>query len=547
MLIDAVIIEKLSGEHEELAQKAVKGIADVNYRLSKKILSKRGEHIVRARASELAYKIALYLYKNKIDPKNYVALRKNGKLRSLGAAGFFIDGKKCGYADVYDTSGIAVIHPNREVEGRNFGEWKDKYPRMWEKVKESFAKPEVSGYYKFLDEHNNTRDKFMAIRRIPGTKLNLTIAVNIDEYFIPVHREIKEAETAHLNSVKKDIKASSEALSTSVKTMSLMAVIALALLCVLFGFWFAGTLSRPIVKLRDGVKNIGRGNFEVKVEEKGSLETKELAIAFNSLGRELATYMDNLKKEVSARQAVESEINIARDIQQSLLPRTFPPFPERKEFEIYASLTPAKEVAGDFYDYFFIDKNKLAIIIGDVSGKGIPAAFFMAVSRTLIKNICMQERNPAKALSRTNDVLSIDNDAAMFVTLFLAYYNIETGELQYANGGHHQALITDKNANVRSFGMCGDPALGIIPEYEYKSGEFLIKTGEIMILFTDGITEAPNKSHEQFGEERLTQLLIENNHLTLKETSAKVIENVLEFEKGKRFDDITLVLFKRLI
>jgi sigma-B regulation protein RsbU (phosphoserine phosphatase) len=300
------------------------------------------------------------------------------------------------------------------------------------------------------------------------------------------------------------------------------------------------------VSLKEGVKNLGKGEFSVKVQEKGTQETVELAQVFNQLGSQLSEYMDNLKSETAAREAVESEIRIARDIQQSLLQKTFPPFPGHDEFELFALLEPAKEVAGDFYDYFFIDKKRLVVMVGDVSGKGVPAAFFMAITRTMLKNICQLEHDPGKVLKRVNDMLCEENDACMFVTVLLGIYDIETGELHYANGGHNEMLKLGSNGEFDKFGMLSNVALGVMPGAKFTTAKYQLEPNDVLALYTDGLIEAVGADEQLYGEERFRKSFKENSDLSVNFLAAAVIEDVTAFEQGQRFDDITLMILKRI-
>jgi len=193
---------------------------------------------------------------------------------------------------------------------------------------------------------------------------------------------------------------------------------------------------------------IGKGDFDVPLPGITSGdEIGKLTDSFAAMQVALKQYMENLKETTVAKEKIESELRMAREIQLDIIPRTFPPFPERKEFDLYAIIEPAKEVGGDFYDFFFIDENNLCIVIGDVSGKGVPAALFMAVTRTLIKSKTSKNLNPEQVLARVNEDLSIDNTTSMFVTIFLAIFNTQTGELRYSNGGHNVPYLLRGDGN----------------------------------------------------------------------------------------------------
>jgi sigma-B regulation protein RsbU (phosphoserine phosphatase) len=242
---------------------------------------------------------------------------------------------------------------------------------------------------------------------------------------------------------------------------------------------------------------------------------------------------------------MESEVRIARHIQESLLPRTFPPFPDHPELSLFASNIPAKEVAGDFYDFFFIDEERLVLTIADVSGKGIPAALFMAVCRTLLKDVCLEVDDPAIALARVNRALCQDNDACMFVTLYLAYYEVATGRLTFANAGHEEALLLDPSGSAKPFGRMGDIALGVVCDQSYRRGEVRLARGETLFLYTDGVHEAFSPAAEPYGRKRLGRLLSKAHHLPVEELAGAVLTDLATFQQDRQHDDITLLVLRR--
>ena len=210
-----------------------------------------------------------------------------------------------------------------------------------------------------------------------------------------------------------------------------------------------------------------------------------------------------------AKESVESELRHARQIQESLLPRVFPPFPDRTEFDLYAKNAPAKDVAGDFYDFFFLDEDHLAVLIADVSGKGVPAALFMAVNRTLMKTVCRKGVGPAESLRAANEILSRDNDACMFTTMFLAVFNVRTGGLTYANAGHNPPVIVSRDRTLRTLESMGDVFLGVETGVSYHEGRTRLEPGDLLMLYTDGVTEAAAPDGSFFGEERLAGFMAE--------------------------------------
>jgi phosphoserine phosphatase RsbU/P len=205
--------------------------------------------------------------------------------------------------------------------------------------------------------------------------------------------------------------------------------------------------------------------------------------------------------------AVQRDLSTATRIQQSLLPKTFPPFPHRSEIEVYAEMLTAKEVGGDFYDFYFLDEDRLAFAVGDVSGKGIPAAIYMAVSRTLLKAVAFQVGNPGEVLRRLNTLLIPESDAATFVTVFFGVLNVRTGEVQFSNGGHNPPYLVRATGEVEQLPMTDGMLLGKITDAEYETKRLRLAKGDSIFVYTDGVSEAMDLEMNQYCEERLEAYL----------------------------------------
>ncbi len=540
-------IDDLTRQNIESATEGVEAIAGKNYELSEAILGRYGEKIVEMKARSAANELSLLLAGR--SEYDYPELRGDERLRKIATEDIYSEfpaPRRAGYIDVGDETGHSLWHPNQSVEGRNFAEWKEEFPDMWEYVVRSFREEEVRGYYTFLDrELDLPRKKYMVTRRVKDTPFIVYATVNIDEYFLPVHEAIREAGEGAALEAEREIEASAERLSILIKDRSFYLGLFVLLLGGALGLVLAARISRPIRRLRDGVEKLGEGDFSVEVPSGGATETAELSRAFNRLGGRLKEYMENLEREVSAREAVESEVRIARQIQESLLPHSFPPFPDHSEFDLFAVNLAAKEVAGDFYDFFLVDDDRLALVIADVSGKGIPAALFMAVTRTVIKNVCSRESDPGRALTEANRTISQDNEACMFVTLILGFYRISTGEFTFANAGHDEMLLAGGEGTIQPFGLMNGVALGIVEDRVYESGEKTINPGQTLVFYTDGVTEATSPENELFGKERLKKLLRETAGRSAREICDRVRAAVTEFQQGKQFDDVTVMVLKR--
>ncbi|MBN2001291.1 serine/threonine-protein phosphatase, partial [candidate division KSB1 bacterium] len=225
------------------------------------------------------------------------------------------------------------------------------------------------------------------------------------------------------------------------------------------------------------------------------------------------------------------------------------PFPDRKEFDLYAVANPAREVGGDFYDFFCIDEKHLGLVIGDVSGKGVPAALFMAITRTLIKTAATDELCPKATLEKVNSIIYPENPSSMFVTVFYAVYNTETGNIYFANAGHNLPFIKRTGGRVETVHKTRSIALGIMKNLELEKSTLKLNQGDSILFYTDGLTEAENGIHDMFEEERVEQFLKDlpqgNN---MRNVIDLLLKSVEKFVGGvEQFDDITILALKRLI
>lgn len=310
-------------------------------------------------------------------------------------------------------------------------------------------------------------------------------------------------------------------------------------------------LTRPMERLAGAVAALGKGNLEARVPESGSRdELGELSRAFNRMTAQLKEHVEARTRETAARQAVESELRVAREIQTSLLPRKFPPFPQRPEFDLHAHAATAHQVGGDFFDFWLLSDETLAVVIADVSGKGVPAAMFMAVTRTLLRNLAMTCRTPAEILERANAILLRDNEHGMFVTVFMGFYETFTGRLRYANAGHPAPLLVRGGnngapASVERFGTVTGTVLGAIDRQRYTVQEGTLQPGDRLVFYTDGITEARGPSKALYGSKALTSLLADTPDGSARALCDCVIGEITAYQNGDLADDATVMVLKR--
>ena len=240
-----------------------------------------------------------------------------------------------------------------------------------------------------------------------------------------------------------------------------------------------------------------------------------------------------------------TELSMATDIQASQLPRLFPAFPSRVEFDLYASMTPAKEVGGDFYDFFLIDDDHIALVMADVSGKGVPAALFMMIARVLIKAHMQNGETPAQALNNVNAQLCEGNDAHLFVTVWLAVLEISTGKGVAVNAGHEHPVLRRADGNFELVVYRHSPAVAALKHTKYKEHEFELKPGDSLFVYTDGVPEANNAKNELLGNEKMLEALNKSPDASPKEVLDNVMDGINAFVKGaEQFDDITMMCLK---
>lgn len=254
------------------------------------------------------------------------------------------------------------------------------------------------------------------------------------------------------------------------------------------------------------------------------------------------SFIKKAQQEHTQLESIRNDLHIAQEIQQTILPKTFPPFPELKSFDIYAYMNAAKYVGGDFYDFFRIDQDRLGFVIADVAGKGVPAAIFMAISRTVIRTIALTENSAAMCMQRSNAFLCQENTNEMFVTVFYGILNLNTGLVTYCNAGHNPPILMKKDNTVVSVPLTNDFILGSIDNITYHEKTLQLSPGDNLLLYTDGITEAMNTRHEQYSEQRLLENCQELIGKSPKEIVDKITETVGKFVVGAvQSDDITLL------
>ena len=259
-------------------------------------------------------------------------------------------------------------------------------------------------------------------------------------------------------------------------------------------------------------------------------------------------YIKTMQEEHTQLESIKGDLAVAREIQQAILPRIFPPFPEETaNMDIAASMNAAKDVGGDFYDFFRIDADHIGFVIADVSGKGVPAAIFMAVCRTLIRATGIRGVSPSECITYSNSLLAKESVNAMFVTAFYGIYDIRTGEVKYANAGHNPPYLMKADGSVKVLPLSHDFVAGVIDDFQYTEETTLLEKGDTLLLFTDGVTEATSPTYEEYGEQRLEQRLSQLTQVGCQQIIDAIKADVKAFAgEAEQSDDITLLALKRL-
>lgn len=308
----------------------------------------------------------------------------------------------------------------------------------------------------------------------------------------------------------------------------------------------ARSITKPLTTMAMATQEMARGNLDVDLPlPRSGDEVGVLLGAFRSMKESLKDYILRLTETTASKERIESELKIAHDIQMSLLPKTFPPFPDKEEVDIYAMIHPAKEVGGDFYDFFLIDRDRLCFAIGDVSGKGVPAALFMAVTKTLIKANSSKGITPGEILTRLNRELSQGNEACMFATIFCGVLNTTTGEIFYTNGGHNYPFILREGSEATWLEGSRGIVVGGVENATYETGRVILQPGDSVFLYTDGVTEAMNEKEELFSDNRLRRTITLLQGHSPQEVISGVAEEIARFSRDRpQADDIAMMMIR---
>ena len=311
--------------------------------------------------------------------------------------------------------------------------------------------------------------------------------------------------------------------------------------------FIAKRITMPLKLLTRTMAGIEGDNFDFTMAPEYFThdEIQVLAKTFSDLSVRTKKYLTTISEITAEKERIKAELSVAAHIQADMLPKVYPPYPDRKEFDLYASMTPAKEVGGDFFDFFFIDDNHIALVIADVSGKGVPAALFMVIAKTLIKIRAQAGGSPAEILADVNNQLCSGNDSSFFVTVWLAIIDVSTGKGVSANAGHEHPAIRSAGGLYVLDTYKHSPPLAMMENLRYSEQEFVLRPGDSVFVYTDGIPEATDLSERLFGTDRMLEALNSDPDAGPEKVLSDVKKGVTDFVgDAEQFDDMTMLCFK---
>ncbi len=369
-------------------------------------------------------------------------------------------------------------------------------------------------------------------------------------FFIIIPQEVIDSPTQQMVNNMNEIRQQASSTVRQRLLYTMMSMLALLVGAVLVASAISLALSRrisnPIQKLTEEVSRLQGDNLDFNWEMDTRDETQQLANSFKSLTERMKNYIDDIQRITADKERIDTELSLAKRIQTAMLPAIFPPYPGRNEFDIFALMNPAREIGGDFYDIFLIDDDHLALVISDVSGKGIPAALFMMISKTILQSCAMLGKSPAEILTLTNEALCSNNETEMFITAWIGILEISTGKLTCANAGHEYPFISHNSR----FEMVKDKhgfIIGGLKNMAYSEYSLQLTPGDCIFVYTDGVPEANDSEHQMFGLERLDGVLNEDPSGSCRNIVESVWQALEVYSKDTpQFDDVTMLCLRYL-
>lgn len=392
----------------------------------------------------------------------------------------------------------------------------------------------------FVESRIGAQDMYILYAPIPVVGWKLTVVMPVDEMLKPAEAADQAIRSISTQALKD--------MDDIIRRLNLIMLGLFLFLTATFVFIVRNVcdrVSRPILTLAQDVRGIGEGNLDYRCGIHTGDEIELLGESFERMTVSLRVYIENLTRATAEKERIGAELNVAHRIQANMLPCIFPPFPDRPEFDLYAMMIPAKEVGGDFYDFFMVDEDHLMVVIADVSGKGIPAALFMMTTKTLIQTLAQTGMTPAQVLDEANARLCERNETGMFVTAWVGMLEISSGRLICANAGHNAPLIRRSGARFEFLKIRPGFVLAGMEGTCYRPSETTLLPGDMLYMYTDGVTEAFNPEEQLYGEARLQKALEQNDAADLKALLNAVKADIDAFASGAaQSDDITMLILR---
>ncbi len=443
-----------------------------------------------------------------------------------------------GYAFLIDQNGIIISAPNLEVgPDGNYKQVKLGEKRGFSAVVEAM----LAGESGFL-EAQAEEPLFVSYAPVPVSGWSLGMVLPREEVVAPA-----AAMYDHIITETGETTGAVSSMTAIMLVFFALAIVVIVVIVMIATRVQSRRLTDPIRTLTQGAQTIGAGNLDYEIDVNTGDELEILGDTINHMTVSLKEYMTNLEAITADRERIAAELGVAATIQTSMLPCIFPAFPEREEFNIFADMHPAKKVGGDFYDFFLTDLDHLWVVIADVSGKGVPAALFMVIAKTLIKNQAGFCGDPGEVLGVVNNQLCENNDAGMFVTCFVGVLDIPTGKFTFANAGHNAPLLYRAGGNYEWLKVKPGFVLAGLDNMQFVSETLTMRRGDRLYLYTDGVTEALNPAEELYGDDRLLATM--NREDVKNQPIEQVVELVQEdihvYADGtEQADDITMLLLE---
>ncbi|MBD5502335.1 MAG: SpoIIE family protein phosphatase [Lachnospiraceae bacterium] len=475
----------------------------------------------------------------------------NGEVVAVAGVGSYLDTVnnavlnvdigEAGYAFLVNEKGQVLVSGSAEGETAAYAEQAVDLRASGNRALANAVTGMVEGRSDSLELSLDGKDVYLAYAPLNSLGWSFVTVIDVAEVVAPA-----KASQQLILSLTSDMAGRQDTAIRRVIVFFVAILVVIILLGCIFGTLFSKKLTEPIRTLTREVAKLDGGNMDYRIRLSTGDEIEDLGHAFNSMAEQIQSYVQNLASITAEKERIRTEIQVASHLQADMLPEAVGAFDDRDEFDLAASMTPAKGVGGDFYDFFLLDENRLALVMADVSGKGVPAALFMVVSRTLIRSRLMtvgkEGEDLAHMADEINRSLCDNNKNGMFVTAWIGVLDIATGEVAYVNAGHCRPLLRRKNGSCEYDDMLGGLVLAGMEDAVYRQGSLRLRQGDTLLLYTDGVTEATSLQQQLYGEDRLMRTIADADNVTPEELLQELWKDVDEFQKdASQFDDITML------